>query len=271
MNWRSSFILLIAIISNAFSCPKNCQSCGATGFSCAMCVPGFKLSNTFGEVTCIECSQEGCSICPNYQDFFSEKCSGCKSGYYITGKSPDILCKPCISNCDSCVNSTECIRCSDSAKSTSDKKCESKNTSNVGLIVGLAVGLPLLLIIIVCVVCQARKRPNLANNSSSNVTFSSTPINSVQPLQHPNSQPYFANQLQQGNLGAPNDQMMFQQPFTNQMAPHQGMNQMNAGFQPNLYNSANQGTIPVGLPVQPYQINQQYNDQNKITPFQPRF
>ena len=113
--------------------------------------------------TSILCSSE--SECENCQKCTkingTSTCSLCKSGYFQYLEKGTFSCQECPSNCSTCKNKSKCISCSNGYSISAEETCyEGKSSkSNIGLIIGLVIGIPIILIVFFYLIfCCIRKR-----------------------------------------------------------------------------------------------------------------
>jgi len=86
---------------NCTSCDMNCKNCEGKSTNCTECENNYFLENNY----CYSCNNENCSEKENDNC----RCKTCKKGFYLNST---YSCESCISNCDSCQNSTSCDQCS---------------------------------------------------------------------------------------------------------------------------------------------------------------
>ncbi|KAL4512337.1 hypothetical protein ABPG72_005339 [Tetrahymena utriculariae] len=106
-------------------CIQNCQQC-SNSTECQQCKPSFYVDKSNNN-TCSQCI-ENCINCNSN----SNSCDQCQLNYYFIPKlnkciqqcplqyfdsidtSERLVCQQCINNCDSCKNSSQCEKCSES-------------------------------------------------------------------------------------------------------------------------------------------------------------
>ena len=148
-------ILLITSLLIGYSlaeCPVNCSTCSLD--RCTKCEVGFAIGVTgVDSGKCLKCQILGCGEC---KPISLGSCDKCRSGYYSPGSIiPSSSCQPCTSNCEVCDNSDTCSICNFISTKSKEGKCD-LNKKKLALILGLAIGIPVLLFIICCIFCYKR-------------------------------------------------------------------------------------------------------------------
>ncbi|EDR27922.1 protein serine/threonine kinase, putative [Entamoeba dispar SAW760] len=98
--------------SSCEPCPDNCKEC-LSSTSCKECMKGYVLYN---QTDCIkltniklELKRSMNSLIPHCKKETTVGCQRCDNKYYLTNT---LMCEHCIENCEHCIDSTTCQKCS---------------------------------------------------------------------------------------------------------------------------------------------------------------
>lgn len=227
-------VALFVLVDKTLSITNCATESGSGSFAtCTRCNAGYYPSSS--RTACYACLS-GCSTCTNAID-----CSECKSGYRMNN-TMGVKCDQCkVANCANCskdINKCESCNLAYDLKTESNGSQTCNFNSKTALIIGLAVGIPLLVCCIVgCVICYCccRKKPAPQTYQQ----------NSYAPTSNPNPNQSSMNLMNNSYNGMPN----YQQPQMGYAGPP--MNYM--PNQPYTPPPPYMGTQPMMMGTQPYQ------------------